>query len=124
MRILFIGGTGILSSACAPRVLAAGHDLALLNRGRSAIRPTPAGAEVLRGDIRDRASVREALGDREFDVVVNFVAYTPDHVLSHVDTFGGRVGQYVFISSASAYQKPPRRVPVTESTPLHNPFWQ
>jgi nucleoside-diphosphate-sugar epimerase len=124
MRILFIGGTGILSSACAPRVLAAGHDLALLNRGRSAIRPTPAGAEVLRGDIRDRASVREALGDREFDVVVNFVAYTPDHVLSDVDTFGGRVGQYVFISSASAYQKPPRRVPVTESTPLHNPFWQ
>src|SRR6185369_5400062 len=124
MRILFIGGTGILSSACAPRVLAAGHDLALLNRGQSTIRPVAAGAEVLRGDIRDRASVREALGDREFDVVVNFVAYTPDHVLSDVDTFGGRVDQYVFISSASAYQKPPRRVPVTESTPLHNPFWQ
>ena len=124
MRILFIGGTGILSSACAPRVLAAGHDLALLNRGQSSIRPATTGAELLRADIRDRDSVREALGDREFDVVVNFVAYTPDHVLSDVDTFGGRVGQYVFISSASAYQKPPRRVPVTESTPLHNPFWQ
>jgi nucleoside-diphosphate-sugar epimerase len=124
MRILFIGGTGILSSACAPRVLAAGHDLALLNRGRSTIRPAATGAEVLRADIRDRASVREALGDREFDVVVNFVAYTPDHVLSDVDIFGERVSQYVFISSASAYQKPPRRVPVTESTPLHNPFWQ
>ena len=124
MRILFIGGTGILSSACAPRVLAAGHDLALLNRGRSAIRPVAAGAEVLRADIRDPAAVREALGDREFDVVVNFVAYVPEHVLSDVDAFGGRVGQYVFISSASAYQKPPRRVPVTESTPLHNPFWQ
>jgi len=124
MRILFIGGTGILSSACAPRVLAAGHDLALLNRGRSAIRPVAAGAEVLRADIRNPAEVREALGDREFDVVVNFVAYVPEHVLSDVDTFGGRVGQYVFISSASAYQKPPRRVPVTESTPLHNPFWQ
>ena len=124
MRILFIGGTGILSSACAPRVLAAGHDLALLNRGQSSIRPAAAEAELLRADIRDRASVREALGDREFDVVVNFVAYTPEHVLSDVDTFGGRVGQYVFISSASAYQKPPRRVPVTESTPLHNPFWR
>jgi nucleoside-diphosphate-sugar epimerase len=124
MRILFIGGTGILSSACAPRVLAAGHDLALLNRGQSSIRPAAAEAELLRADIRDRASVREAVGDREFDVVVNFVAYTPEHVLSDVDTFGGRVGQYVFISSASAYQKPPRRVPVTESTPLHNPFWR
>ena len=124
MRILFIGGTGILSSACAPRVLAAGHDLALLNRGQSSIRPAAAETELLRADIRDRASVREALGDREFDVVVNFVAYTPEHVLSDVDTFGGRVGQYVFISSASAYQKPPRRVPVTESTPLHNPFWR
>ena len=124
LRILFIGGTGILSSACAPRVLAAGHDLALLNRGRSVIRPVPAEAEVVRADIRDPASVRAALGDREFDVVVNFVAYTPEHVLSDVDTFAGRVGQYVFISSASAYQKPPRRVPVTESTPLHNPFWQ
>jgi len=124
MRILFIGGTGILSSACAPRVLAAGHDLALLNRGQSSVRPAAAEAELLRADIRDRASVREALGDREFDVVANFVAYTPEHVLSDVDTFGGRVGQYVFISSASAYQKPPRRVPVTESTPLHNPFWR
>jgi len=124
MRILFIGGTGILSSACAPRVLAAGHDLALLNRGRSAIRPAAAGAEVLRADIRDPASVRDALSGREFDVVVNFVAYIPEHVLSDVDRFGGRVGQYVFISSASAYQKPPRRVPVTESTPLHNPFWR
>jgi len=124
MRILFIGGTGILSSACAPRVLAAGHDLALLNRGQSSIRPAAAEAELLRADIRDRASVREAVGDREFDVVVNFVAYTSEHVLSDVDTFGGRVGQYVFISSASAYQKPPRRVPVTESTPLHNPFWR
>ena len=123
LRILFIGGTGILSSACAPRVLAAGHDLTLLNRGRSTVRPVPAGAEVVRADIRDPGAVRAALGDREFDVVVNFVAYTPEHVLSDVDMFGGRVGQYVFISSASAYQKPPRRIPVTESTPLHNPFW-
>jgi nucleoside-diphosphate-sugar epimerase len=123
LRILFIGGTGILSSACAPRTLATGHDLVLLNRGRSTIRPVPAGAEVVHADIRDAPSVRDALGGREFDVVVNFVAYTPEHVLSDVDLFGGKVGQYVFISSASAYQKPPRRVPVTESTPLHNPFW-
>jgi nucleoside-diphosphate-sugar epimerase len=124
LRILFIGGTGIISSACAPRALAAGHELTVVNRGTTSIRPAPAGAEVLHADIRDGASVRAAVGDREFDVVVNFVAYTPEHVQSDVDLFRGRTGQYVFISSASAYQKPPRRVPVTESTPLHNPFWQ
>jgi nucleoside-diphosphate-sugar epimerase len=124
LRILFIGGTGIISSACAPRALAAGHELTVLNRDTTSIRPVPAGAEVLQADIRDSASVRRAVGDRAFDVVVNFVAYTPEHVQSDVDLFGGRIGQYVFISSASAYQKPPRRVPVTESTPLHNPFWQ
>jgi nucleoside-diphosphate-sugar epimerase len=123
LRILFIGGTGILSSACGERVLAAGHDLTLLNRGQRTLRPAPAGAQVLRADIRDAASVRAAIGEGGYDVVVDFVAFTPEHVLSDVDLFAGRVGQYVFISSASAYQKPPRRVPVTESTPLHNPFW-
>jgi nucleoside-diphosphate-sugar epimerase len=123
LRILFIGGTGTLSSACGERALAAGHELTLLNRGRATTRPAPAGAELLCADIRDAASVREAVGAREFDVVADFVAFTPEHVLSDVDMFAGRVGQYVFISSASAYQKPPRRVPVTESTPLHNPFW-
>jgi nucleoside-diphosphate-sugar epimerase len=124
MRILFIGGTGIISSACAPRALATGHELTLLNRGTTSIRPLPDGAEVVRADIRDPESVRAAMGGRTFDVVVNFIAFTPDHVESDVDIFAGRTGQYVFISSASAYQKPPRRVPVTESTPLHNPFWQ
>jgi nucleoside-diphosphate-sugar epimerase len=124
LRILFIGGTGIISSACAPRALAAGHELTVLNRGSTSIRPVPAGVEVLRADIRDSASVRAAIGGRAFDVVVNFVAFTREQVQSDVDLFNGRTGQYVFISSASAYQKPPRRVPVTESTPLHNPFWQ
>jgi nucleoside-diphosphate-sugar epimerase len=124
LQLLFIGGTGIISSACVPRALAAGHDVTVINRGSTAIRPLPGGVKELRADVRDGASMRAAIGDRTFDVVVNFVAFTPDHVQSDVDLFGGRVGQYVFISSASAYQKPPRRVPVTESTPLHNPFWQ
>jgi nucleoside-diphosphate-sugar epimerase len=124
LRTLFIGGTGIISSACVPRALAAGHELTVLNRGSTSIRPLPDGVEVLTADIRDGDSVRAALGDRAFDVVVNFVNFVPDHVQSDVDIFRDRVGQYVFISSASAYQKPPRRVPVTESTPLHNPFWQ
>ena len=124
MRMLFIGGTGIISSACVPHVLAAGHDLAVLNRGGTTSRPLPDGVELLRADVRDPDGVRAAIGSREFDVVVDFVAYTPEHTESDVDIFAGRTGQYVFISSASAYQKPPRRVPVTESTPLHNPFWQ
>ena len=79
---------------------------------------------MLRADIRDPASVTAALGDREFDAVVDWVAFTPDHVRADIDLFRGRTGQYVFISSASAYQTPPARLPVTESTPLRNPFWQ
>ncbi len=107
-----------------PRVLAAGHDLTVLNRGGTAIRPLPEGVETLRADVRDADAVSAAIGSREFDVVVDFVAYTTDHVQSDVDTFAGRMAQYVFVSSASAYHKPPLRVPVTESTPLHNPYWQ
>ena len=68
--------------------------------------------------------MRDAVGDAEFDVVAEFLAFTPDHVQQDIDLFEGRTGQYVFISSASAYEKPPRRVPVTESTPLRNPFWR
>jgi nucleoside-diphosphate-sugar epimerase len=122
--MLFIGGTGIISSACVPRALAVGHAVTVLNRGGTTIRPLPEGIETLTADVRDADAVREALAGREFDVVVDFVAYTADHAQSDVDLFAGRTGQFVFISSASAYQKPPRRVPVTESTPLHNPFWQ
>ena len=65
-----------------------------------------------------------ALSDREFDVVVNWVAFTPDHVEADLERFRERIGQYIFISSASAYQTPPSRVPITESTPLSNPYWQ
>jgi nucleoside-diphosphate-sugar epimerase len=124
LRILFLGGTGTISSACVPRVLAAGHHLTVLTRGTTTVRAIPAGVEVLRADIRDRANLRSAIGSRDFDVVVNFAAYTADHVESDVELFSGRTGQYVFISSASVYQKPPRRLPVTESTPLDNPYWQ
>jgi len=124
LKILFIGGTGIISSACVPRALHQGHAVTVLNRGGTTIRPLPAGVETITADVRDTDAVRAALGVREFDVVVDFVAYTADQAQSDVDLFAGRTGQYVFISSASAYQKPPRRVPVTESTPLHNPFWR
>jgi nucleoside-diphosphate-sugar epimerase len=124
MRILFIGGTGIISSACAKRLaLRSDVKLSFMLRGQST-REVPNGVEVIRGDVRDPASVRAALGDRKFDAVVNWVAFTTQHVQADVDFFHGRTGQYVFISSASAYQTPPARLPVTEATPLKNPFWQ
>jgi nucleoside-diphosphate-sugar epimerase len=124
LSVLFIGGTGIISSACARRALAVGHDVHLLNRGESATRPSPPGAHVLHADVRDPAAVRAVLGDLTFDVVVDFVAFTPGHVQQDVDMFTGRTGQYVFISSASAYQTPPTHLPIIESTPLRNPFWE
>ena len=125
LRVLFIGGTGVISSACAAEAVRDdGIELSVLNRGQSAVRPLPAGVTELRGDGRDPASVRAAIGDRDFDSVVDFVAFTPGHVRADIDVFRDRTGQYVFISTASAYQKPPSRIPVTESTPLRNPFWE
>lgn len=123
LRTLFIGGTGVISSACARRAVEQGHELYLLNRGESATHPVSPAAHVLRADVRDPVAVRAALGDLDFDVVVDFVAFTPEHVRQDVDLFTGRTGQYVFISSASAYQTPPTHLPIVESTPLRNPFW-
>lgn len=122
-RILYLGGTGTISTSCVAASVARGDDVTVLNRGTSA-RGIPAEVETLTGDIRDAASVRAAVGDRDFDVVAEFLAFTPEHVAQDLDIFEGRTGQYVFISSASAYEKPPRRLPVTESTPLRNPYWQ
>ncbi len=122
MKVLFLGGTGIISSACAPLAISRGIDLFVLNRGKS-VRPEPAGATVLTGDVRDPESVARALGDHTFDVVVNWIAYTPDHIEVDIERFRGRVGQYVFISSASAYQTPAVTLPVTESMILDNPYW-
>ena len=124
LKVLFIGGTGIISSACARLAVERGVDLHLLKRNRSSLRPVPEGVVVHEGDVRDPGSVRDALGGEDFDVVVDWVAFTPEHVQTDVDLFAGRTGQYVFISSASAYQTPPARLPVTESTPLRNPFWR
>jgi nucleoside-diphosphate-sugar epimerase len=125
LKVLFIGGTGVISSACV-REAVASHDVELyvLNRGKSATWGVPDGVRELRGDARDPASVRKAVDGLDFDSVVDFVAFTPDHVQADLDLFRGRTGQYVFISTASAYQTPPSRLPVTESTPLHNPYWQ
>jgi nucleoside-diphosphate-sugar epimerase len=123
MKILFIGGTGIISSACSQLAIERGHELYLLNRGQTTKRPVPEGAHVLHGDIRDLASARAALADHTFDAVVDWIAFTTEHIETDLELFRGRTGQYVFISSASVYQTPPANVPVLESTPLDNPVW-
>jgi nucleoside-diphosphate-sugar epimerase len=124
MRALFIGGTGTISSACVERAVAVGFDVTVLNRGVSTSWPPHPDARVLTADIRDLAATREALGRGSFDVVVDFVAFVPQHIQTDLALFAGLTGQYVFISSASAYQTPPARLPVVESTPLRNPEWQ
>ncbi len=122
MKILFIGGTGIISSACSQLAVDKGFDLFLLNRGQSH-RESPPEATILYGDIRDPESIRSMLAEHRFDVVVNWIAFTPEHIETDLSLFHGRIQQYIFISSASAYQTPPQFLPITESTPLHNPFW-
>jgi nucleoside-diphosphate-sugar epimerase len=121
MNILFIGGTGIISSGCVRAALERGWSVTLLNRGQTAA--APPGCRQLVADIRDPAAARAALGDREFDAVVNWVAFEPAHVETDLELFRDRTGQWVFISSASAYQTPPAQLPITEDTPLDNPFW-
>jgi nucleoside-diphosphate-sugar epimerase len=124
MKVLFVGGTGKISSACSQLAVERGMELYLLRRGQTTARPAPASARLLSGDIRDPESARAALGDLEFDAVVDWIAFTPDHIETDLKLFRGRTAQYVFISSASAYQTPPARLPVTESTPLDNPYWE
>ena len=121
--VLFIGGTGIISSAASELAARRGMEVAMLNRGRSRREPAD-GIEVLTADASDADAIDAALAGRDFDVVVDMIAFTPEQVQRDIDRFEGRTGQYVFISSASAYQKPVAHLPITESTPLRNPFWQ
>jgi nucleoside-diphosphate-sugar epimerase len=123
MKVLFIGGTGIISSACSALAVERNIELYLLNRGQS-VRNAPENAQILIGDIRDKESVKKAIGDHKFDAVVDWIAFTPENIETDLELFRDRTDQYIFISSASAYQTPPAKLPVTESTPLSNPFWQ
>jgi len=122
MKILFIGGTGNISAAVSRQVVEEGHELFLINRGqRSGSIP---GTTSLIADIRDEKSMVQVLGDHRFDCVANFIAFTPEDVDRDVRLFQGKCGQYIFISSASAYQKPPGHPVISESTPLKNSFWE
>jgi nucleoside-diphosphate-sugar epimerase len=122
MKILFIGGTGNISAACTELALSGGMEVYHLNRGNR-VDERCLGAHSLRGDIRDAAAVKALIRDLEFDVVANFVAFVPADVERDYELFAGKTGQYIFISSASAYQKPLLNPVITESTPLKNPYW-
>jgi len=120
MRVLFVGGTGIISRACAELALARGIEVSLLNRGGRALVP---GARSIQGDIFDPA-IASVLHDQRWDAVVDFIAFKPEEITRRQQLFGERTSQYVFISSASIYQKPASHYLITESTPLVNPYWE
>lgn len=122
MKVLFIGGTGTISSAVVKHAQELGMEVTLLNRGKHSQLETD--AEQLTADCRDEESVQAALGSRTFDAIANFIVYKPLQAEQDIRLFSGRTQQYVFISSASAYQKPAANYKITESTPLSNPYWQ
>jgi len=121
MKVLFIGGSGNISTAVSRLAIARGIDLTLLTRGKTSA-DIP-GVRWLSADFHDLTQTQNILGNETFDVVVDWIAYTPEDVERDLTLFSGKTGQFVFISSASAYQKPPSSVIIRESTPLHNPYW-
>ncbi len=123
MKVLFIGGTGTISTAITAIAPKAGFDLYLLNRGNHSNR-IPEGVKVIEADINQEEEVKEKLKNMTFDIVAQFVAYDTAAIKRDIRLFSGRTKQYIFISSASAYQKPLSHPVITESTPLHNPYWE
>ena len=122
LSVLFIGGTGQISLPCVHLALEAGHKVSILNRGKTSV-DLPKGVDTIVGDMGDEKTYSR-LGKRSFDVVAQFRAYLPDQMKKDIATFTGNTGQYVFISSASAYQKPAKHYVITERTPLENPYSQ
>ncbi|HLH49666.1 MAG TPA: SDR family oxidoreductase [Roseiarcus sp.] len=122
LKILFVGGAGNISLPCVVEAVAAGHEVSIFNRGATAA-DLPPSVRAIRGDINDAAAYR-ALGKAGFDVVCQFIAFTPAQMAADIAAFSGGVGQYIFISSASVYEKPPRGFIITEKTPTVNPYWR
>jgi len=122
--VLFIGGTGVISSACVAEAISMGYEVSVLNRGRTTLRPVPDGVHVLTADLEDDASMRAAVANGSWDAVADFCSFTPDRLARNIELFDGRTRQYVFISSASAYAKPVPSLPILDSSPLRNPYWQ
>ena len=123
MKVLFIGGTGVISSACTKLAVSKGIDLYHLNRGRNVKSLNISNVKTILADIRNIDETRKILENYTFDVVVDFIAFEPKHIQNDIELFSGKIMQYIFISSASVYQTPPQSLPVTEITPLDNPFW-
>jgi nucleoside-diphosphate-sugar epimerase len=122
LKVLFVGGTGQISLPCVEQAVAAGHQVSVFNRGRSEAE-LPAGVESIVGDMKDAAAYG-GLAERNFDVVCQFMVFTPDQIARDIEVFSGHVGQYIFISSASVYEKPARHYIITEKTPTVNPYWK
>jgi nucleoside-diphosphate-sugar epimerase len=124
-KVLFIGGTGLISSACSELAVQRGMELTILNRSVSIKHPVPEGARLLVGDVHaDAERLADQLSGEQFDAVVDWIAFRPEDVERDIRLFAGKTGQFMFISSASAYQKPPAHYLITEETPLENPFWE
>ncbi|MFK5972871.1 MAG: NAD-dependent epimerase/dehydratase family protein [Flavobacteriaceae bacterium] len=120
MKVLFIGGTGNISTPSSRLAIARGIDLYHLNRGRSKIKI--AGVKTILGDINKAEKLSE-LAKHHWDVVVNWIAFTPEDIKRDIALFKGKTKQYIFISSASCYQTPLSYPVITESTPLSNNLW-
>lgn len=124
LKVLFIGGTGIISSACSELAINRGIELFHLNRGKSKDLRKINSVKQIIADIRNFEETKKAIEPYHFDVVVDWIAFEPEHILSDIKLFENRTNQFVFISSASIYQTPPQKLPVTEETPLENPIWK
>ena len=123
MKALFIGGTGTISTAISTKLLEEGHELWLINRG-TRNDALPPGAHIIRADIADEEEVARRIEGQTFDVVADFIAFVPEHLERDYRLFKGKTKQFIFISSASAYQKPLSDYRVNEATPLANPYWE
>ena len=125
MKVIFIGGSGTISSASTNLAIEKGIELFHLNRGKtSSIRPVPAEVKQLISDVRNVDQTSKVLENSTFDAVVDWISFIPEQLENNLKLFEGKAKQYVFISSASAYQTPPEKLPVTERTPLENPYWE
>lgn len=123
MKVLFIGGSGNISTVCSHLAAEKGIELYVFNRGRRKT-DLPRSVHQITGDFGNPIEMRKELAGRSFDVVVNFIVFGPAHASQDIEMFSGHVKQYVFISTATVYQKPPQHYVITEDTPLGNPFWE
>lgn len=123
MKILFVGGTGTISMAITRLLAKQGHDLTLLNRGNRNS-DLPENVKIIEADINNEEETAKKLEGMTFDCVGEFIGFVPSQLERDFRLFNGKTKQFIYISSASAYQKPPKGYKITEQTPLENPYWQ